>query len=55
VHDVGLAGALAAVEDMAAWSGIEADVDDPGDNVHFVVAAAAADLPDWAEQIGTVG
>jgi hypothetical protein len=29
-------------------------VDDPGANVRFVVSAAAADLPDWAEPIGTV-
>jgi phosphoribosylformylglycinamidine synthase subunit PurL len=53
-HDVGVNGAVAAVEDMAVWSGLEADVDDSGDNVRFVVAAAAADLPDWAEPIGTV-
>jgi hypothetical protein len=43
-----------AIAEMAAWSGIEADVDEPGDDVRFVVAAAAEDLPAWAEPIGTV-
>jgi phosphoribosylformylglycinamidine synthase len=55
VHDVGGNGPLAAIEEMAAWSGIEADVEDPGEDVRFVLAAAAGDeLPAWAERIGTV-
>jgi phosphoribosylformylglycinamidine synthase subunit PurL len=53
-HDVGSNSPVAAIEEMAAWSGIEADVDDPGANVRFVVAAAPGELPDWAEPIGTV-
>jgi phosphoribosylformylglycinamidine synthase II len=53
-HDVGIDGAVAAIEEMAAWSGVEADVRDPGANVRFIVAAAPAALPDWAEPIGTV-
>ena len=39
---------------MAAWSGVEADVDDPGEDVRFLVAAPVGALPDWAEPIGTV-
>ena len=54
VHDVGVNGPIAAIEEMTAWSGREADVEEPGENVRFVVAAAPADLPDWAEPIGTV-
>jgi phosphoribosylformylglycinamidine synthase len=53
-HDVGVDGPLAALEDMAAWSGVEADVDDPGEDVRFLVAAPVGALPDWAEPIGTV-
>jgi hypothetical protein len=53
-HDVGVNGAGAAIEEMAAWSGLEADVNDPRERVRFVVAAAPADLPEWAEPIGTV-
>jgi hypothetical protein len=54
VHDVGLAGPVAAVEEMAAWSGADADVDDPGEDVRFMLACAPDAVPDWAEQIGTV-
>jgi phosphoribosylformylglycinamidine synthase len=54
VHDVGGNGPLAAIEEMAAWSGIEADVEDPGEDVRFVLAAAGDELPAWAERIGTV-
>jgi phosphoribosylformylglycinamidine synthase subunit PurL len=54
-HDVGVNGPLAAIDEMAAWSGLEADVGAVGANVRFVVAAAPADLPDWAEPIGRVG
>jgi hypothetical protein len=43
-----------AIAEMGAWSGIDADVDDPGDDVRFVLAAAPDELPDWAEPIGTV-
>jgi len=53
-HDVGVDGPLAALKDMAAWSGVEADVDDPGEDVRFLVAAPTGRLPDWAEPIGTV-
>jgi phosphoribosylformylglycinamidine synthase subunit PurL len=53
-HDVGSNSPVAAIEEMAAWSAIEADVDDPGANVRFVVAAAPGELPDWADPIGTV-
>jgi hypothetical protein len=55
VHDVGLAGAAAAIAEMAAWSGADADVDDPGENVRFVLSCALDAVPGWAEQIGTVG
>jgi phosphoribosylformylglycinamidine synthase II len=54
VHDVGVNGPRAAIEEMAAWSGIDADVDEPGENVRFVLAAARSELPDWAEPIGAV-
>jgi phosphoribosylformylglycinamidine synthase subunit PurL len=54
VHDVGTSGVEGALSEMAAWSGLPADVDDPGENVRFVVAAARDELPDWAEPIGTV-
>src|SRR5215211_6210192 len=54
VHDVGDEGPLAATEAMAAWSGAEAEVDDPGEHVRFVVAGAPGELPGWAEPIGTV-
>jgi hypothetical protein len=40
---------------MAAWSGVDADVGDPGDDVRFVLACAPDAVPDWAEQIGRVG
>jgi phosphoribosylformylglycinamidine synthase subunit PurL len=53
-HDVGVCGVAAAIEEMAAWSGLEADVDDPGEDVRFVIACAADAVPDWAEPIGTV-
>jgi hypothetical protein len=53
-HDVGVNGPLAAIEEMAAWSGIEADVEDPGEDVRFVLAAAGDELPEWAVRIGTV-
>jgi phosphoribosylformylglycinamidine synthase subunit PurL len=54
-HDVGLQGARAAIAEMAEWSGLDAEVDDPGENVRFVLACAPNELPDWAERIGTVG
>jgi phosphoribosylformylglycinamidine synthase subunit PurL len=54
VHDVGSNGTVVAIEEMAAWSGLEADVGDPGENVSFVVATAPDDVPDWAEPVGTV-
>jgi phosphoribosylformylglycinamidine synthase subunit PurL len=54
-HDVGLNGPFAAIEEMAAWSDAEAEVDDPGEDVRFVVATAPGGLPDWAEPIGEVG
>jgi phosphoribosylformylglycinamidine synthase len=53
-HDVGVRGVAATIEEMAAWSGLEADVDDPGGDVRFVIACAADAVPDWAEPIGTV-
>jgi phosphoribosylformylglycinamidine synthase len=54
VHDVGTLGVRAAIEEMAAWSGVGAEVDDPGENVRFVLACAPDAVPEWAEQIGTV-
>jgi len=54
VHDVGTSGARGAITEMADWSGVDADVGEPGDDVRFVIAAAADDLPEWAEPIGTV-
>jgi phosphoribosylformylglycinamidine synthase len=54
VHDVGTSGVQGAIAEMADWSGVDADVDEPVDDARFVVAAAADDLPDWAEPIGTV-
>jgi phosphoribosylformylglycinamidine synthase subunit PurL len=55
VHDVGQRGVAAAIEEMAAWSGVEAEVDEPGENVRFVLACGPDDVPEWAERIGTVG
>jgi phosphoribosylformylglycinamidine (FGAM) synthase-like enzyme len=54
VHDVGIRGPSVAIAEMAAWSGLEADTADPGENVRFVVASAPGELPDWAEPIGSV-
>ncbi len=53
-HDVGVRGAVAAIEEMADWSGLPADVDDAGEHVRFVLACAPDAVPDWAEPIGTV-
>ena len=54
VHDVGTSGVHGAIAEMAAWSGVDAVVGDPGDDVRFVLADAPGELPDWAEPIGTV-
>ena len=54
VHDVGARGVAAAIAEMAAWSGLPAEVDAPGDDVRFVLACRPGDVPAWAEQIGTV-
>jgi phosphoribosylformylglycinamidine synthase len=54
VHDVGVEGPLAAIQEMAAWSGAEAEVDDPGEHIRFVVTGAPGELPGWAEPIGAV-
>jgi phosphoribosylformylglycinamidine synthase len=54
VHDVGARGALAAIDEMAAWSGVGADVDEPGEDVRFVIACSSEDVPDWAEPVGRV-
>jgi phosphoribosylformylglycinamidine synthase len=54
VHDVGIRGVAAAIEEMGAWSGLPADVDEPGDDVSFVLACSADAVPEWAEPIGTV-
>jgi phosphoribosylformylglycinamidine synthase II len=54
VHDVGVRGPEAAIAEMAAWSGLPADVDEAGDDVRFVLACRPDDVPAWAEQIGTV-
>jgi phosphoribosylformylglycinamidine synthase subunit PurL len=53
-HDVGTGGVSAAIAEMAAWSGAEAEVGDPGEDVRFVLASAPDAVPDWAERIGTV-
>jgi phosphoribosylformylglycinamidine synthase subunit PurL len=53
-HDVGMRGPEAAIAEMAAWSGLPADVDDPGDEVRFILACAPDAVPDWAEPIGAV-
>jgi phosphoribosylformylglycinamidine synthase II len=54
-HDVGTGGFAAAIAEMAAWSGgLEADVDEPGEGVRFVVASAPDAVPDFAERIGAV-
>ena len=54
VHDVGIGGPQAALAEMAAWSGLEADADDPGEDVRFVLACSPGEVPDFAERIGTV-
>jgi phosphoribosylformylglycinamidine synthase subunit PurL len=54
-HDVGAGGVHAAIAEMAEWSGLRADVDEPGENVRFVLACAADQVPEFAERIGTVG
>jgi phosphoribosylformylglycinamidine synthase II len=54
VHDVGQGGVAAALADMAAWSGADADVGDPGEDVRFVLACSPDVVPEFAEPIGTV-
>jgi phosphoribosylformylglycinamidine synthase subunit PurL len=54
VHDVGGTGAAAAIEEMAVWSGLPAEVADLGANVRFVLACAPDAVPGFAEQIGVV-
>jgi hypothetical protein len=39
---------------MAAWSGADADVGDPGEDVVFVLACSPDAVPEFAEAIGTV-
>jgi phosphoribosylformylglycinamidine synthase II len=55
VHDVSTGGVDGAIAEMAAWSGLDADVDEPGENVRFVLACAPDEVPEFAERIGTVG
>jgi phosphoribosylformylglycinamidine synthase subunit PurL len=54
VHDVGAGGVQAAITEMAAWSGLDVDVDEPGENVRFVLACSPNEVPEFAEPIGTV-
>jgi phosphoribosylformylglycinamidine synthase subunit PurL len=54
VHDVGQGGFAAAVAEMAAWSGVAAQVDDAGDDVRFVLACAPDAVPDFADRVGSV-
>ncbi len=53
-HDVGVRGVQAAIAEMAAWSGLPAEVEHPGDDVRFVIACSPSLVPEFAEQIGTV-
>jgi phosphoribosylformylglycinamidine synthase len=52
-HDVGGAGLAAAVAEAAAWSGIEADVDLPGEPA--TGAAVLACSPDQVARLGSKG
>jgi phosphoribosylformylglycinamidine synthase subunit PurL len=54
VHDVGRGGVAAALAEMAAWSGVDVEVGDPGEDVRFVLACSPDAVPEFAERIGMV-